>query len=386
MEGGVGAFTDELAKALANEGYLIHILTSRQARPTDSRRSIWDPHDPVNIGYAQLHPRSNRWWWSSNNMIAEVTLRYALDIVNLQYQAAAFDMKVPAINFLPWRLRGLSHTVVTFHDLQVPYLFPKSGRLRTWVVYRLAQLADGIIVTNGHDLTLLREQGVPEGKIREIPIGSNIRAVPPLLEKVTALRKELGLSEKDYLLGYFGFLNPSKGVEVLIDALGRLGERYHLIFIGATTGSSDPTNADYKAQIEEMIRVQGLGDRVHESGFLPDEGLSTFFHAADLLVMPYRDGVSLRRGTLMAILAHGRPLITTQPKTAIPELIHGQNVWLAPVDDPEALKEAIKRLAADPEKRNQLGVGAKQLSQLFTWDKIAKRTSAFYEEIIAQNQ
>jgi hypothetical protein len=55
-----------------------------------------------------------------------------------------------------------------------------------------------------------------------------------------------------------------------------------------------------------------------------NQRVSTFLHAADLMVMPYRDGVSLRRGTLMAVLAHGRPLLTTTPPIPTPELIHGQ--------------------------------------------------------------
>ena len=108
----------------------------------------------------------------------------------------------------------------------------------------------------------------------------------------------------------------------------------------------------------------------------------TTFDATDIMVMPYRDGVSFRRGTLMAILANGRPLITSDPILPIPELVHGENVWLTPIDDHNAFKEAIEILAEQSSLREMLGEGAAKLSESFSWDKIAKQTATFYKEII----
>lgn len=381
MEGGVGAFTSQLAKALAMLGHEIHIIASGDARPDQSRRSIWEPHEPVDVGFAQLHPRINRWRWSAVNTIADIAVQYDLNVVNLQYQAAAFDMNIPAINFLPWRLKEVSLTVVTFHDLRVPYLFPKAGRLRPWVVYKLARSADGVIVTNAEDFARLQERDFDPRRLMLIPIGSNVRAIQPLVTHVRALRKELGLGNDDLLLGYFGFLNASKGADILLQVLKQLDSEVHLAFIGARTGSSDPENVAFLEHVESTIAQFGLASRIHWSGFLSDAELSTYFGAVDIMVMPYRDGVSLRRGTLMAILANGRPLITTEPSSPIPELIHGENVWLTPIDDTVTLKEAISQLAADPDLRIRLGRGAALLAKSFSWDRIAQQTSAFFEAI-----
>jgi glycosyltransferase involved in cell wall biosynthesis len=121
-----------------------------------------------------------------------------------------------------------------------------------------------------------------------------------------------------------------------------------------------------------------LTERVHWTEFLPDEQVSVGLQAADLLAMPYRDGVSLRRGTLMAALAHGRPLIATQPVAPVPELVHGRNIWLTPIDDAAGLTAAIQTLQADPALRQQLGAAAADLGRQFAWDKIAAQTLAFY--------
>ena len=381
MEGGVGAFTSELAKALASLGHEIHIITSRKARSSEARRKFWEPHEPIDIGYAQLHPRVNRWHWSAVSAIASVALLHELEVINVQYQAAAYDMKLPGINFLPWRLREVTSTVVTFHDLRVPYLFPKAGGLRPWIVHQLARSAEGVIVTNATDYQELQRLGLDPRGIRQIPIGSNIKASAPSSSRVKALREQLGLGPSDLLLGYFGFLNASKGADILLRTLKQLADNVHLVFIGGQTGSSDPENQAYLTEVEKLVDGLQLQTRVHWSGFLADAALSTYFNAADIMVMPYRDGVSLRRGTLMAILAHGRPLITTKPSTPLEQLVHGENVWLTRVDDPNALRDAIQQLAIDDDLRVRLGSGAKQLSRLFTWDKIALETATFFTEI-----
>lgn len=385
MEGGVGAFTKELAAALSALGHEVHIVTDRRARPRDARRDFWNPRDPVETDVAQLHPRVNRWWWSANNAVVDVVLRYELDIVNIQYQAAAYDMHVPAINFLPWRLRGLTASVATFHDLRHPYLFPKAGRLRTWVVKHLARSADGVIVTNADDGQRLAAAGVRPARIKEIPIGSNVAVHPTTKEQVNTVRQKLGIQDGDFLLGYFGFINASKGPDLLLQALGKLPEGFQLVFIGGKIGSSDETNQVYLNEIEALIDANGLRQRVHWSGFLDDPVLSAYFYACDTMVMPYRDGVSLRRGTLMAILAHGRPLITSPPRASSAPLVHGQNVWMTPVDDPKVLSEAILRLAGDRSLRQSLSDGARAVSAQFRWERIAADTAEFYRAVCSGN-
>jgi glycosyltransferase involved in cell wall biosynthesis len=182
-------------------------------------------------------------------------------------------------------------------------------------------------------------------------------------------------------LGYFGFLNESKGADTLLRALSILDECFHLVFIGGQTGASDATNIDFLEKIKGLATHLGLSERVHWTGFLSDTRVSAFLHAADMLVMPYQDGASLRRGTLMAALAHGRPLITTYPSEPTPELVHGENVWLIKAGNTSSLSEAVEILARDEDLRHRLGVGAAGTAGLFTWDQIAKFTAAFFAEL-----
>ena len=381
MEGGVGAFTQELARAMWAAGCQPHIITDRVARPRQRQRRLADLLQPMELDFAVLHPHVRGWGLSSLSTIVDVVVRYELDVVNVQYQAAAYNMRSAAINLLPWRMRGVAKTVVTFHDLRVPYLFPKAGWLRGWVVRLMARRAHGVIVTNEADAGVVSGWGV--SAMAQIPIGSNIPAYEPEPMAVRAVREQFGLLPGDFLLGYFGFLNESKGADVLLLALAQLPPEVHLLFIGGQTGSSDPeNNGQFLAGLHELIADLGLEGRVHWSGFVTEMEVSACLRAADLMVMPYRDGASLRRGTLMAVLAHGRPLITTMPVVPTSVLVHGENVWLVPVDDVPSVVTATTRLLADDFLRQRLGAGAAEVAGLFAWDGIAVRTMDFLEGLV----
>lgn len=390
MQGGVGAFTQEIGQALAQLGHQIHIITSNKARPpqttpSPSLKKAWQRignlSEPIPLPFGQLHPRARRWRWGDAALIADIALRYDLDLINIQYQPAAYNMHSAAIQLLPWRLQGLTKSIITCHDLRIPYLFPKAGNLRQRAVNFMLTHTDGIITTNTPDTNQLPTLA-PKTPHIQIPIGSNIQAYTPHRIEIDDVRETLNLAPNDLLLAYFGFINESKGADTLIKALADMDKRTHLVFIGGKTGSSDTSNnASFASNLERLIRAFGLQKRVHWTGFLSDVRVSAHLHAADLIIMPYRDGASLRRGTLMAALAHGRPLITTTPNHPIPELHHGQNVWLIPPNNPKALAQAIKQLAQDPNLRHTLGQQAHTLAHQFSWERIATDTANFFSTI-----
>ena len=306
--------------------------------------------------------------------------------MNAQYQAAAYQMH-PAINLLPAVLSQRAPVVVTFHDLRVPYLFPKAGPLRWQAILMMARAAHAVIVTNAEDEEALRRAGLT--RVFRIPIGSNI--APAKIEGFDrgAWLRERNAPESALTIGYFGFLNESKGGETLIRALADLraqGLDVKLILIGGQTGDSDPTNQRYARRLMELAGALGAQAHIITTGFLDPNGVSAAFAACDCVALPYRDGASLRRGTLMAALAHGSAIVTTTPRVALPELQHEENALLVPPDDPPALAAAIRRALTEPALRRKLQAGSLRASRLFTWDHIAAETARVFERVIGQSQ
>lgn len=382
MHGGVGAFTYELARHLHALGHEVHVITSRAARPAppEGARVSWRTlNEPVEVPYGWLHPRARRWGWGDVGTIADIALRYELDVLNIQYQAAAYNMRSAAINLAPRRLRGLATVVTTFHDLRVPYLFPRADGLRQEVVRQLARGGHGAIVTNRPDYQQLRAWGIDESAVRQIPIGSNIptHRVPP--ETIAAVRRQLGLRPIDQLLGYFGFLHESKGADLLLQALAALPATVHVVFIGGRTGDSDRANNEaFVTRLDGLVDELDLTERVHWTGFVDDAEVSTYLQASDVVVLPYRDGISLRRGTLMAALAHARPVLSTLPQEPVAGLRHRENVWLVPAGDAAALATALETLLTDAPLRERLGAAAGATAGMFSWERIAAETASFF--------
>jgi glycosyltransferase involved in cell wall biosynthesis len=287
------------------------------------------------------------------------------------------------IHVLPMRLDNV-RVVTTFHDLLVPYLFPKAGLLRYQAVLTLARSSDGVIVTNRGDYErLTSEKSIPS--VRHIPIGSNIIPELPAGYDRTAWRGVLGFQDKDIVVGYFGFLNSSKGIETLLQGVRTArqnGLSVKLLMIGGRTGTSDPTNILYAREVDEMIEDLKLIDHLRWTGFVEGPEVSAHLTACDILALPYRDGVSFRRGSLMAGLAHGCTIITTHPEADEPDVDWHRYARLIAPDSPTNLAVAIEDLAGNPDLCRQLGENARQLAEEFTWEHIAARTADYFEQLM----
>jgi glycosyltransferase involved in cell wall biosynthesis len=386
MQGGVGDYTSEVSKALDALGVEVHVITSTRQDAKGRKQeggSNWQAASCV------LHPVVREWGWNCWRTIVKVVRQVQPDILHIQYQAAAYGMQ-PAINVLPLRMRlagaDRPRTVVTFHDLRVPYLFPKAGPLRWRAVLALARWTDAVIVTNGADQARLKLQGIQPCLI---PIGSNIKPMLPAGYDRAAQRTRWGVEPDDFLMCHFGFMNERKGIETLLRALSVLVEETslpgepRLLMIGGKVGSSDPTNIAYVRRVEALIAKLGLEEQVLWTGFVSPEEVSASFAAADCCVLPYQEGASFQHGTLMAALAHGMAIVTTtspnpgeQPPPA--ELMDGENVLLVPPGNAVSLAAAIIRLATSPELRRGLGEGARVLSRLFDWEGIASQHLEVY--------
>lgn len=371
LRGGVGAYTAELAQALVTAGVQVSVVTTHQAQTPLYQTA------PV-----MMHPVIGRWGWRIWPQIPRLARQIGATWLHVQYQTAAFAMN-PAINLAPeqWQRqakRGGQPLQVawTYHDLLVPYLFPKAGaRLRRWITLRPAYTSQLVIATNEGDYQVLAATATP-ATLQKIPIGSNIQVHECSPEACAASRAQRGYCEQSLLLGYFGFLNRSKGGLTLVQTLYELvrqGYDAHLLMIGEKVGASDPTNYAYLQEVEVLIQQLGLAEHVQWTGHLSDAEVSHALHLVDVLFMPYVDGASLRRGTLMAGLAHGCAIVTTTPQSPLPELVDGRDLLYVPPEDPHLAANAILRLAGEPHLRQALQAGARRQSQSFTWSTIAEQ-------------
>ncbi len=426
--GGIGDYTRRLGLSLVDRGQHVLVFTI-----DDLRFTIYDLHQQDANRKSKIVNQKSNWGWRIGRDVRAALQQMRPDILHIQYQTGAYGMH-PAINFLPWRLRRTQHrpaVVVTAHDLLPPYLFPKAGPLRQWVTRRLLADADAVVVTNQGDyfqvagdwgLGIGDRGGIapaqspipnPQSPVL-IPIGSNIAVAPPEHYDRAAWRARLGISVDETLLAYFGLISLSKGLDTLLDALARLPARFRLVVIGGA--ATAPEDRAYADAIRQQIVRLGLDQRVTITGHCAETDVSAHLLAADIAALPFADGASFRRGSLLAALAHGLAVVTTWPTTdpwpkghpplragdrrpttddrassasvhrplsiVYRPLIDGENVMLVPPGDALALTAAIERLARDTGLREQLAAGGRALAAQFGWGAIAAQHEQLYERLI----
>ncbi len=366
--GGVGDYTCNLGMALCRCGHEVAVLTG-VADGADDRQ-------PLRVVRLPLR----RWNWRCWRVIRRALDDLKPDVLHIQYQTGAYEMH-PAINFLPRRLRlegRRPYLVVTAHDLLPPYLFPKAGPLRDWITRRLMLDVDAVVATNEADETQLRRWGAGQGHhtLMVIPIGANIAVAPPPAWDRQEWRARLGITSEMTLIAHFGLISRTKGVDTLIQALAQLPETFCLIVVGGeATAPQDRVHAD---NVRQQIAALHLNERVTITGYCDEATVSAHLLAADLAALPFTDGASFRRGSLLATLAHGVPTITTPGSASLVDRTHA---LLVPPRDPAALAGAIMLLAADPALRQRLSAGGSKLAALFSWEEIARRHEELYRRV-----
>lgn len=405
MQGGIADHTAYLAQHLALCGVESAILISRrwqEVQPTGGASNL-----------PTIHPSISNWGWRCWPGVTGFLKTHHPAVLHIQYQAAAFDLG-GWVNWLPWYLkkRGLSTRVVTtFHDLRAPYIFPKAGSFRWRSMLALARYSDAVVCTNREDLQTLqhalgtgqatnltdsspplllasrRRRAKRAPLLTHIPLGSNVEPQPPADFNRAVWRKKYQADDNTLLLAYFGFLNESKGGEELVEALGLLrqwGLDARLLLIGGEVGHADSTNVAYAQRVQTLIERHKLAEVVYRTGYTDLPEVSANLLAADAVVMPYRDGVSFRRTTLIAALRHGCPVVSTIPAdpATMPEIQPGENMLLAQPHDAPSLAQTIRLLAEDRPLRQKLGQEAKQLGDLFEWSKIAKAQAVLYQSLV----
>lgn len=405
--GGVGDHTNRLAHALAARGHAVQVVTTAGRGTGAAATTVGSGTQPSGRGPGgrgaqppaavpetgdsvarRLLPRVSRavarWDWRILALIPRIARREAWDVLHIQYQPGAFALH-PAINLLPgWlatRRRGaLPVVVTTFHDLRVPYLFPKAGRLRLAAVCHLARTSSGIIAAGADDIRQLTEWTRPLRRppaVAHIPLGNQLDTPPPSDFDRGAWRARLGIPANAALVGHFGFVNRSKAIDALMGAVAQLtgeGRDLYVLMIGDPLGTSDPTNADYLAEVRRLADALGVSGRIHWTGRCPPEAVAAWLRCLDVAVLPYRDGVSLRRTSIIAAWSNGVPVVTTAPDqdgvstTAV----------VVPLADAPSLAGALRDLLDRPARRRDLGAAGARFAARFAWPAVAAQTEALY--------
>jgi glycosyltransferase involved in cell wall biosynthesis len=248
--------------------------------------------------------------------------------------------------------------------------------------------SDALITTNYHAETAITERLpwlVP--RFRRIPLVANVDVAPVNhAEARVELRSRYGWPREAEIIAYFGFLHPVKGLENLLKAYQGVLEgrpRVRLLLVGGVESLALGDEADwYWNKLRALVREVGLGGYVSMTGYVPEEEASRLLSGADVGVLPFNEGVTLKSGTLLTLFAHGLPVVATRPDPPEPDLVDGQLVRLVEQRDAAELSAILSDLLEDPSMRIRLGAAARTYAGNLSWPATAERYLEVYRSVL----
>ena len=227
-------------------------------------------------------------------------------------------------------LRGLGLPyLLTVHDgtLHPGERIPLRQRWIDWEIRR----ADGLVVLSEHvRRTVLERLAVPPERVVVAPHG-------PLTSLMAAAGPARARPATPRTLMFFGRIVAYKGLDLLLDAYGRLRARFpELRLVVAGGGDLTP----YRAALAALPGVE------IDNRYLAEEEIPAIVARADLMVLPYRE--ASQSGVIALAEAAGIPVAATPVGGLAEQVEDGVNGVLADAVTGDALAAAIERLLTDP--------------------------------------
>jgi glycosyltransferase involved in cell wall biosynthesis len=260
--------------------------------------------------------------------------------------------------------------VLLAHELFVDLAGPRNtmmGLAQRVQFAFLRALSDVVLTTTEPLAQHAGGRGRPPAAL--LPVGSNL---PDRRAARTDARRALKVEDRQVVLGLLGTGHWSRMFSLLPPTIERLAQHRRLVVLNLGAGAPVLT-----AERDDVL--------VHMPGELPAGELAECLSALDLLLLPFADGVSTRRTTLMAGLQHAIPVVSTDgPSTD--DLLRGSSaVALVPVDSArDAFVNRAEMLLENVELRLDLSRAGRELyDRHFAWPVLARRLLRYIGATIA---
>ena len=247
-----------------------------------------------------------------------------------------------------------------------------------------ARAASVVVACNRDVAEPVRQPGVP---LRLIPHGVDLQRFRDCAHRGASARLPRSPSgglvasllcppDRSLRLLAVGRLVPKKGMDVLVEAAGRLRVPFSLRIVGA---------GPERERLEAAIRARRLAGRVWLTGPVTHAELPACYAEADVVVVPSvvdpsgdRDGLP---NVVLEAMASARPVVASDVAAISTAVAHRQSGLLVPPGDPGALAAALTERAAAPRLRAALSAAARRrVERDFELGRCTRRLGRALEE------
>ncbi|MGE5224818.1 MAG: glycosyltransferase [Omnitrophica WOR_2 bacterium] len=200
----------------------------------------------------------------------------------------------------------------------------------------------------------------------------------------------IGVPPKDQMLLFVGRIEPLKGLDVLIEALGRFcherenrNSRLFLAVIGGDPGADPELMSDEMTRVQALREQYGVNDLVTFLGKRGQDTLPYYYSAADAVVVPsHYESFGM---VALEAMACGTPVVASQVGGLAFLVQDGVTGFTVPDGEPEALCGRLRALISDHRLRLRMGEQAANFAREYAWPKITDRIVAVYKQALSSN-
>ena len=194
-------------------------------------------------------------------------------------------------------------------------------------------------------------------------------------------RHALGLGDGPVLL-FVGRIQPLKGVDVAVQSLAELGRRDAILLV--VGGASGEEGENELARVRELIDELGVGGQVRFVEPQPHHILSTYYRAADVVLVPSRsESFGL---VALEAAACGTPVVANAVGGLLTIVEDGRTGFLVPDRRPDVFASHIGRIVTDAGFAAAMSRAAAERARGYTWAFAAARLRRVYADLAARDR
>lgn len=270
------------------------------------------------------------------------------------------------------KVKKVIYTAHGFH-------FYKGAPLFNRTVLKLAEMimarwTDAIITMNQEDYEAAKKFKLRKGGsvyyVHGVGVDTNISKLSPKVR--IDKRKELGLSDEDFVIASVGRLDANKNNRTLINAISKIANpNIKLILCG---------DGDEMTELKELTKFLLVDNRVFFLGRRDD--MNEIYEAVDVLAMAsFREGLSR---TIMEAMSHGLPCIVSNIRGNVDLIENMVGGFLCKTTDASAYAEKFNLLANDKDLREKMGKNNLHTIKKYSIETVTEEMRNIYEKELNQ--
>ncbi len=355
LRGGIAHYVAALYSHLSQRGHQVRVLSFRRQYP-----SIFFPGKTQKDEGEELIPVSSTPLLDSINPFSWLRAFFWLrrlrpEVILFKYWMPFFAPCYAAISWPARKFLGVR--VIYICDNIVPHEKKPGDSFLTWLGLRFV---DAFIVQSAsvrEDLMRLK----PGAEFRETP-HPVYDIFPPALPKSEA-RGLLGIEGKEVIL-YFGYIRAYKGLPCLIKAMPYIWQERRVRLL--VCGEFYEGREEALALIRDLDR-EGLISLYDD--FIPNQDVTLYFSAADLVVLPYR--TATQSGIVQIAYHYEKPVVVTAVG-GLPETVpHGKTGYVVEPDNPREVARAVLSFFRS-KKRDGFTANIRREKKKYSWERMCE--------------